>query len=259
MKLKGANVAIQGYGNAGSHLATLLHEEGARIVAVSDSKGGVLRSRRASTRPRSHAHKDDGREPQAPSRRGKPITNKQLLELPVDILVPAALENQITVDQRRAHPGQDHRRGRQRSDHAAGRRDPVQARPHRDPRHPRQRRRRDRVATSSGCRTSRRSSGTRTRSTSGSRCYMIARLPRGGGDGRASTSAACATAPTCWRWTGWPRRHACGGSSRRHFKRSTRPGASSRSERVREWSCQLAPERVEPHASACVWTPRGRR
>src|SRR5881628_2878324 len=41
MTLKGSRVAIQGYGNAGSHLATLLHAEGARIVAVSDSGGGV--------------------------------------------------------------------------------------------------------------------------------------------------------------------------------------------------------------------------
>src|SRR5262249_844117 len=41
MSLKGATVAIQGYGNAGSHLAQLLHDEGAIIVAASDSKGGV--------------------------------------------------------------------------------------------------------------------------------------------------------------------------------------------------------------------------
>src|SRR5213593_2682550 len=41
ISIKGARVAIQGYGNAGSHLAALLHEEGARIVAASDSGGGV--------------------------------------------------------------------------------------------------------------------------------------------------------------------------------------------------------------------------
>src|SRR5688572_25516525 len=43
--LRGATVAVQGFGNAGSHVARLLHEDGARIVALSDSKGGVYASR----------------------------------------------------------------------------------------------------------------------------------------------------------------------------------------------------------------------
>ncbi len=94
--IKGAKVAIQGYGNAGSHLATLLHAEGARIVAVSDSQGGVLNPRGLDP-ARLLAHKAEGRSLKTfPG--GKPITNKQLLELPVDILVPAALENQITAN-----------------------------------------------------------------------------------------------------------------------------------------------------------------
>ena len=96
MSLKGARVAIQGYGNAGSHLATLLHEEGARIVAASDSKGGVYQPEgldpaalAAHKQTKASLHTFPG---------GKPVTNAQLLELPVDILVPAALENQITGD-----------------------------------------------------------------------------------------------------------------------------------------------------------------
>ena len=96
MSIKGAKVAIQGYGNAGSHLGALLHAEGAKIVAVSDSKGGVHEPKGLDP-ARLQAHKACGKSLKAfPA--GKPITNKQLLELPVDILVPAALENQITAN-----------------------------------------------------------------------------------------------------------------------------------------------------------------
>jgi glutamate dehydrogenase (NAD(P)+) len=96
MSLKGATVAIQGYGNAGSHLATLLHEEGARIVAVTDSRGGVHNAKGLDP-AELQAHKKKG-ESLKTFPRGKTITNRQLLELPVDILVPAALENQINAN-----------------------------------------------------------------------------------------------------------------------------------------------------------------
>ena len=95
MSLKGAKVAIQGFGNAGSHLAALLHAEGSRIVAVSDSKGGV-HNLKGLDPAQLQAHKATGQS-FATFPHGKRITNKQLLELPVDILVPAALENQITA------------------------------------------------------------------------------------------------------------------------------------------------------------------
>jgi glutamate dehydrogenase (NAD(P)+) len=94
MSLKGSTVAIQGYGNAGSHLAQLLHDEGAIIVAVSDSKGGI-HDPKGLDPAAIEAHKKSGAS--IPTfRSGSKITNEQLLELPVDILVPAALENQIT-------------------------------------------------------------------------------------------------------------------------------------------------------------------
>jgi glutamate dehydrogenase (NAD(P)+) len=93
--LKGAKVAIQGFGNAGSHLATLLHDEGARIVAVSDSRGGVHNPKGLDPAELA-AHKAGGQS-LATFPRGKRVSNRQLLELPVDILVPAALENQITA------------------------------------------------------------------------------------------------------------------------------------------------------------------
>lgn len=102
-------VVIQGYGNAGAQLAKLLYKEGYKIVAVSDSQGGV--------------YNEDGIDPAkaeeiklAGGRLGcycvgtvcsleqiktdgpcRGLTNAELLELPVDILIPAALENQITV------------------------------------------------------------------------------------------------------------------------------------------------------------------
>jgi len=95
MSLKGAKVAIQGFGNAGSHLATLIHAEGAKIVAASDSHGGVFDSKGLDP-ARLMAHKAGGKS--LKTFPGKPLTNKQLLELPVDILVPAALENQITAN-----------------------------------------------------------------------------------------------------------------------------------------------------------------
>ena len=86
---------MQGYGNAGSYAAYLVKSIlGCRIVAVSDSKGGI--------------YKKDGVDPDAvrehKAKTGsvvnftgtKPISNEELLELDVDILIPAALENVIT-------------------------------------------------------------------------------------------------------------------------------------------------------------------
>ena len=96
IKLAGAKVAIQGYGNAGSFLAELLYEEGARIVAASDSAGGVSNAKGLDPRALLDHKSGKSRASLKTFKPGTPITNKQLLELPVDILVPAALENQIT-------------------------------------------------------------------------------------------------------------------------------------------------------------------
>jgi glutamate dehydrogenase/leucine dehydrogenase len=94
MKLKGASVAIQGFGNAGGNLATLLAEEDVNLVAASDSKGGTYNPKGLDPKAL-HAHKANGAS-LATFPGGKTITNKQVLELACDILVPAALENQIT-------------------------------------------------------------------------------------------------------------------------------------------------------------------
>jgi glutamate dehydrogenase len=93
-ELKDATVAIQGYGNVGYHAAQLLHKQGCKIVAVSDSKGGIY-SPNGFVPEDVRKHKTEtGSVVDYP--RSTPLSNKQLLALECDILVPAALENQIT-------------------------------------------------------------------------------------------------------------------------------------------------------------------
>ena len=98
-------VAIQGFGNAGSTLAELLAEAGYKIVAVSDSKGGVYSSQGLDIASIKQ-HKDQSREMKAVYCHDtvcsivehQTISNQELLALDVDVLIPAALENQITQD-----------------------------------------------------------------------------------------------------------------------------------------------------------------
>jgi glutamate dehydrogenase (NADP+) len=98
-------VAVQGFGNAGQHVARLLHADGYRIVAVSDSKGGI-HSDDGFDVPSLVQQKNESRELRAVYCRGTvcemvdatEISNAQLLELDVDILVPAALESVITAE-----------------------------------------------------------------------------------------------------------------------------------------------------------------
>lgn len=98
-------VAIQGFGNAGQHIAELLFKDGYTIVAVSDSKGGIYREEGFNIPSLIYA-KNSSKEIHAVYCEGsvcqmieaKNITNEELLELDVDILIPAALENQITKD-----------------------------------------------------------------------------------------------------------------------------------------------------------------
>ncbi len=93
---KGATCAIQGYGNAGQ-FAHKLGEEllGLKVVAVSDSKGGIYNPKGLPAKE-VIAHKEKtGSVVGFPG--AKSVTNAELLELSVDILIPAALENQITA------------------------------------------------------------------------------------------------------------------------------------------------------------------
>ncbi|HEU4629915.1 MAG TPA: Glu/Leu/Phe/Val dehydrogenase dimerization domain-containing protein, partial [Gemmatimonadaceae bacterium] len=96
LALRGATVAIQGFGNVGSWAAHSLAALGARIIAVSDVHGGVFRgdgldvdALMAEVQASGSVVGADGAEP---------ITNDELLALEVDVLVPAALENAIRAD-----------------------------------------------------------------------------------------------------------------------------------------------------------------
>jgi glutamate dehydrogenase (NAD(P)+) len=90
----GAAVAIQGFGNAGQWSARLLANLGYRVVAVSDTSGGIHNGRGLDVEAAIAQKMDSGRV--TDHRNGDRITNEELLTLPVDILVPAAFENQIT-------------------------------------------------------------------------------------------------------------------------------------------------------------------
>jgi len=92
--LPGARVSIQGYGNAGSIAATLLADEGASIVAVSDSSGGIYNPRGLDPARVSGWKREHGTVVGFPG--SEEISNQQILEVECEILVPAALENQIT-------------------------------------------------------------------------------------------------------------------------------------------------------------------
>ncbi|MFC0471301.1 Glu/Leu/Phe/Val dehydrogenase [Halalkalibacter kiskunsagensis] len=95
LKLQGARVIIQGFGNAGSFLASFMHEVGAKVVGISDAYGALynpdgldidyLLSKRDSFGTVTNLFKQT-------------ISNEELLKSDCDILVPAAISNQITVD-----------------------------------------------------------------------------------------------------------------------------------------------------------------
>lgn len=91
---KDVRIAIQGFGNAGLFKAQKLHQDQFRIVAVSDSQGGIYDENGFDIPNLANFKKVNRTVMDYPI--GKKITNAELLELPVDILVLAALENQIT-------------------------------------------------------------------------------------------------------------------------------------------------------------------
>ncbi len=95
LNLNGATVAVQGYGNAGSWAAKILQNDfNCKIVAVSDSKGGIY-NKDGLDAFKAGLHKEKTRTVVGLEGTQK-ISNKELLELEVDVLVPAALENVIT-------------------------------------------------------------------------------------------------------------------------------------------------------------------
>ena len=95
-QVQGARVAIQGFGNAGSIAARLFQEAGSRIIAVSDSRGGIAQETGLDVAA-VLAHKANTGSVVGMTGT-RTITNEQLLALECDILIPAALENQIRRD-----------------------------------------------------------------------------------------------------------------------------------------------------------------
>ena len=90
-------VAIQGFGNAGYNIAKFLHSDGYKIKAISDSKAGILSEESLNPEQMMNIKKEKG-QLNCCSENQKKITNSELLELDVDILILAALENQLTKE-----------------------------------------------------------------------------------------------------------------------------------------------------------------
>ncbi len=95
MSLRGSTVAVQGFGNAGSIAARLFAEKKAKIVAISDSRGGVYCSRGIDPMKALRYKERSGTVVGMPG--ASRISNDDLLTLKCDILIPAALENVITL------------------------------------------------------------------------------------------------------------------------------------------------------------------
>lgn len=106
LQLKGKlTAAVQGFGNVGYNIAKFLDEAGITVVAVSDSKGGIYVPEGINPELTLECKKKNGylagcycSGSVCDLKKGRQVTNDALLELPVDILVPAALENAITKE-----------------------------------------------------------------------------------------------------------------------------------------------------------------
>ena len=94
MNPKKTSVAVQGFGNVGMNIARILHEWGYKVVAVSDSKSGIFNKEGLNIKDVINHKQKTGQ--LSKFKNSKNITNEALLELKTDVLVPAALEDQIT-------------------------------------------------------------------------------------------------------------------------------------------------------------------
>jgi len=94
--LNDARVVVQGFGNVGSTAAKLIEESGARVVGVSDAVGGIYNP--AGLPVNDLFHRYSGRDGGIREYKdAQPVSNAELLELPCDILIPAAIAGQITA------------------------------------------------------------------------------------------------------------------------------------------------------------------
>lgn len=93
LDLEGARVVVQGYGNAGMYSAKLISELGATVIAVSDTSGGIVNTKGLDPQKVEAFKRETGRVQGLPG--AERISNAELLELDCEILIPAAIENQI--------------------------------------------------------------------------------------------------------------------------------------------------------------------
>ena len=94
-----SSVIVQGFGNVGYHAAKLLHADGYRIIGVSDSQAGIFDPQGLDpVAVMAHKHRTGSVQGAKGHGKTKTMSNAVLLEQPCDVLVPAALENQITAD-----------------------------------------------------------------------------------------------------------------------------------------------------------------
>ena len=140
LELKGARVAVQGFGNVGSVAAELFAEAGAKIVAVQDHTGTIVNQQGLDLKTLVPLSQAEG---VAGFKGGDRIDNENFWDVPCDILIPAALEGQITAPRARRITRQAGARRRQRPDGARRRRRAGRARRAGGARRDLQRRRRD--------------------------------------------------------------------------------------------------------------------
>ncbi len=93
LSLENATVAIQGFGNVGSHTARIMQQQGARVIAVSDVHGGIYNEKGLDI---VRLLRRGPSQPLHETRLGDIITNEELLQLECTVLIPAALSEQIT-------------------------------------------------------------------------------------------------------------------------------------------------------------------
>ena len=113
LKLDGARVAVQGFGNVGSAAAELFAQAGAKIVAIQDHTGTIVNEGHRHGRADAHAHAYGG---VGGFKGADKIDDEAFWDVKCDILIPAALEGQVTPGRARAHHGQAGARRRQRPD-----------------------------------------------------------------------------------------------------------------------------------------------
>src|SRR5207237_2353355 len=94
MAAEGARVVVQGFGKVGAPAAYLIEERGAQVIAVGDARGGVYNPHGINVRDLLAHAATQGTV--AGYKKAEPIANADLLELECEVLVPCALENQIT-------------------------------------------------------------------------------------------------------------------------------------------------------------------